>query len=227
MERPRSYPVDPAFAAYTRAETLADGFFHVVGVATALLSVPVLVTLSAVWYGEAPIVGAAVVYGLSLIVALTASACYNLSSSLPARRILRRLDHAAIYLKIAGTYTPFTVLLAGSHAPAILTGIWCAALLGMAVKLAAPGRIERVSLVLYVAMGWAVVVIGDPILDAVSPTTFLLMLTGGGLYMLGIVFFLSERLPYHNAIWHGFVLAASSVFYAAILIEVSRNAPGA
>ena len=112
---------------HSRAERLADTVLHFVGVIAALISAPVIITLAAVWYGDASTVGAAVIYGLSLIAMLTFSACYHMATHGRSRQILRHLDHAAIYVKIAGTYTPFAVLLAGERAPEILAGIWGAA----------------------------------------------------------------------------------------------------
>jgi hemolysin III len=211
---------------YSQAERLADAIIHVTGVTAALLAVPTMITLAAVWSGEASIVAAAVIYGTSLIAMLTFSACYHMTRHSGAREILRRLDHASIYVVIAGTYTPFAVLLAGPQTAAILIGIWGAALTGIVLKLAAPHRLEIFALALYLAMGWSIVVIGGPILDQISTATLVLMLTGGGLYTLGVVFHLWQRLMFHNAIWHGLVLVASFVFYAAVMVEVTRAAAG-
>lgn len=216
---------DVLFPVYSRAERLLDAALHIVGIVLALIAVPVLITLAAIWYGDASTVGAAAVYGLSLLAMLTLSASYHLARDGRMKQLLRRLDHAAIYLKIAGTYTPFAVLLAGDDAAMILAGIWGAALVGAAFKIAAPKRIERISLGLYLAMGWGFVVIGAPILEHISAASFRLMIAGGLLYTLGVGFFLWERLRFHNAIWHGLVVLASFAFYAAILVEVVRQAP--
>ena len=210
----------------SRAERIADTILHVIGVIAALISVPVMITLAAVWYGDASTVGAAVIYGLSLIAMLTLSACYHMATHGRAKQILRRLDHAAIYVKIAGTYTPFAVLLGGDAAPSILAGIWGAALVGVGFKMVSARRWAGFTLTLYLAMGWAIVVIGGPILDEVSNATFTLIAAGGVLYTLGVVFLYWERLRFNNAIWHAFVLAASFLIYAAILLEITRLAPG-
>ncbi len=213
------------YPIYTRAERLADAVMHVLGIIFALIAVPVMVTLAVVWYGDTSTVGAALAYGASLIAMFTLSACYHMVRHGRAKQLLRRLDHAAIYVKIAGTYTPFAVLLAGDDAVPILAGIWGAALLGCVLKLTVPRRFETISVALYLAMGWGVVVVGGPILNEISHATFALMLTGGGLYTLGVVFLYWDRLRFHNAIWHAFVLAASFIFYFAILVEVTRLAP--
>ena len=211
---------------YSRAERLADSVLHIVGVIAALVAVPVMVTLAAVWYGDASTVGAAVVYGAGLIAMLTFSACYHMAQHGRAKQILRRLDHAAIYVKIAGTYTPLAVLLGGDAAPSILAGIWGAALVGVAFKMVSARRWAGITLTLYLAMGWAVIVVGGPILDEVSNATFTLIAAGGVLYTMGVGFLYLERLRFHNAIWHAFVLIASFLIYAAILLEITRLAPG-
>jgi hemolysin III len=211
---------------YSRAERIADTILHIFGVIAALVAVPVMVTLAAMWYGDASTVGAALIYGVSLIAMLTFSACYHMARHGRAKQILRRLDHAAIYVKIAGSYTPFAVLLGGDAAPAILAGIWGAALVGVGFKMVSARRWAGVMLTLYLAMGWAIVVIGGPILNGVSNATFTLIAAGGILYTIGVGFLYWERLRFHNAIWHTFVLIASFLIYAAILLEITRLAPG-
>lgn len=216
---PTPYPV------YSRAERLADAFLHILGILLSLIAVPVMVTLAAVWHGDLGTVGAALVYGASLIAMFTLSACYHMVRHGRTKQILRRLDHAAIYVKIAGTYTPFAVLLGGGDTMPILAGIWGAALLGAVLKITVPGRLETLSLALYLALGWGAVVLFGPVWNEIPRPIFMLMLAGGGLYTLGVVFLYWDRLRFHNAIWHAFVLAASFVFYFAILAEVSRLAP--
>ncbi|HUF86273.1 MAG TPA: hemolysin III family protein [Thermohalobaculum sp.] len=213
------------YPVYSRAERLADAVLHVLGILFALIAVPVMVTLAAVWHGDLGTVGAALVYGASLIAMFTLSACYHMVRHGRTKQILRRLDHAAIYVKIAGTYTPFAVLLAGDSMVPILAGIWGAALLGAVLKITVPGRLDTLSLALYLALGWGAVVLFGPVWNEIPRPTFMLMLAGGGLYTLGVVFLYWDRLRFHTAIWHAFVLAASFVFYFAILAEVSRLAP--
>ncbi|MEM6945039.1 MAG: hemolysin III family protein [Pseudomonadota bacterium] len=215
----------PEFKHYTRGELIADGVVHAAGVVLALMAVPVMVTLAAVWHGSFSVVAAAVVYGLSLIAMFAFSASYNLVHQPRAKALLRRFDHGAIFVKIAGTYTPFAVLLGGSEAGTILIGMWTAALVGVLLILTNPRGQAWISLVLYLAMGWAVVVIGGPILSQITDAGLALIVTGGVLYTLGVAFHLWERLPYQNAIWHAHVLAASLVFYAAVLVEVGSTAP--
>jgi hemolysin III len=226
--RPHTAILDgkPKRPHYSRAERIADAILHIAGIIAALVAVPVLVTLVAVWHGDASTVGAAVLYGASLIAMLSCSAIYHMARQGRMKQILRRIDHAAIYVKIAGSYTPFAVLLGGDAAPSILAGIWGAALVGVAFKMISARRWEGVMLTLYFAMGWAVIVIGGPILNGVSNATFMLIASGGVLYSLGVVFLYWERLRFHDASWQAFVLIASFLIYAAILLEIARRAPG-
>ncbi|MEL7171395.1 MAG: hemolysin III family protein [Pseudomonadota bacterium] len=214
----------PEFKVYTRGELIADGVVHAAGVLLALMAVPVMVTLAAVWHGSFTVVAAAVVYGLSLIAMFAFSASYNLVRHPRAKAMLQRFDHGAIFVKIAGTYTPFAVLLGGAEAGTILIGIWTAAFLGVALVLLHPRAHAWIGLALYLAMGWAVVFVGGPILTEISTAGLVLVCTGGGLYTLGVAFHLWDRLPYQNAIWHAHVLAASLTFYAAVMIEVAETA---
>lgn len=208
-----------------RREQIADAAVHVIGVTLVLLAVPVLITLAAVWREEASLIAAISVYGVSLIAMILFSATYNLAAMRsPGQRVLemlRRLDHGTIYVKIAGTYTPFAVIAGGPLGRWILIGIWSGAVLGFLGKIIAPHRWERASILLYLAMGWVFVIAAGPISAEITQATLILILVGGGLYSIGVVFHLWERLPYQNAIWHVFVLVASLVFYSAMIVEVS------
>ena len=123
--------------------------------------------------------------------------------------------------------TPFMSVYNGcaTGGSALLAGIWAAAAFGMALKLIAPRRFEWAGLILYLAIGWAAVVLGGPMLEGLSTAALVLICTGGGLYTLGVCFHLWRRLPFQNAIWHVLVLTASFVFYAAVLVEIVRRAP--
>jgi hemolysin III len=211
---------------YSRAEILSDAAVHAVGLASALVAVPVLVTLAAIWFGDPTTIAAAAIYGVSLIAMFVASAVYNLAA-LPARKdILRRIDQSAIYVKIAGSYTPFAVL-TGTHAGFFLAGVWGTAALGASLIILSPTPLKWASILLYLGLGWAGALIGGPMLAALSPVGFALIVAAGSIYTAGLFFFLWERLPFHNTIWHLFVLTATFVLYAAVLLELSGRAPGA
>lgn len=211
---------------YSRAELLSDAAVHAAGILSALIAVPVLITLAVVWFGDTGTVAAASVYGLSLLAMFCCSAIYNIAPLPDWTDFLRRIDQSAIYIKIAGTYTPVAVL-TGSSAGLFLTGVWGGALLGVGLILLSPARVRWASLALYLVLGWAGAVAGGQMLDALCPASHMLILIGGMLYTLGIVFFLWENLPFHNTIWHVFVLAATWIIYAAILVELYDRAPSA
>jgi hemolysin III len=207
---------------YSRAELVSDAAVHVTGIVAALIAVPVLITLAALWFGDATTVGAATIYGASLLAMFLCSAANNMIH-VPARKdMLRRIDQSAIYVKIAGSYTPLAVL-TGTHAGLFLAGLWGAALAGASLRMFSPARLKWASIVLYLAIGWAAAIFGGPLISALSPTGFLLILVAGGLYTSGVVFFVWERLPFHNTIWHVFVLAGTFVLYAAVLIELAGH----
>jgi len=213
-------------AVYSRAEILSDAAVHAVGLVSALIAVPVLVTLAAVWSGDRTTVAAASVYGLSLIAMFVCSAVYNLLELPGWKDVLRRVDQSAIYVKIAGSYTPFAVL-TGTHAGFFLAGVWGTAALGASLIILSPTPLKWASILLYLALGWAGALIGGPMFAALSPAGFSLIVAAGLIYTAGLFFFLWERLPFHNTIWHVFVLAASFTLYAAVVIELSDRATGA
>ena len=215
---PSSLPV-PGARGYSRAERLSDALVHVSGLVAALLAVPVLVTLAVVLRGDVPAVAGTAIYGVTLIAMILCSALYHMVPHAGWKGVLRRLDHSAIYAKIAGTYTPFS-LLAGAQGAYLLAGLWVAALAGMGLKIASPERFRWPALALYLAMGWAGLVAGGAVFAAMSPGVLALIVAGGLLYTVGVGFFLFERLPFHNTIWHVFVLAASVVFYIAVAAHV-------
>lgn len=208
---------------YSRAERVSDAAVHVTGILVALMAAPVLVTLAALRIDDFGLVVAAVVYGLSLIAMVCCSALYHMIAAPDWKEPLRRLDQSAIYFKIAGTYTPFAVM-SGPQAMPFLVGLWAAAAAGVSLKLLTPRKLFGVTVALYLGMGWAAAVLGAPILDRMTPEAFRLVALGGGLYTVGVLFLIWERLPFHTTIWHVFVLTASLLLYAAVLIEIAGRA---
>ena len=205
--------------AYTRQEIAADAVVHGLGVLFALIGGPILIGFVAAEGETGPIVAVSI-YVATMIAMLSLSASYNLIPLPPAREWLRRLDHSTIYLKIAGAYTPFAgISIGGLGGSALLAGVWIAAAFGIALKLMFPRRFEALSLVLYLAMGWAAVVVGPDVAESIEGATLVLILVAGGLYSFGVVFHLWRGLRFQNAIWHVFVLAATAVLYAAIAVE--------
>jgi hemolysin III len=202
---------------YDRAELIADGIVHGVGVLAGLIAATVLVVLAAVYADATDIVGVSI-YVAGLLSMLVLSATYNLWPVSPAKWLLRRFDHSAIYLLIAATYTPFILEVRDSaFAMVLLAGVWCVAILGIVLKLFWPGRFDRVSVGIYLVMGWSGVMLYGPVVKALPALALGFILAGGLLYSFGVVFHAWRRLRFQNAIWHGFVLAGAACHYTAVL----------
>lgn len=200
---------------YSRAETIADGVVHAVGIVLAIAAGSALLSL-AVFHAEPGEYVAAVFYVVSLLTVLSISLAYNLWPLTPGKWVLRRFDHAAIYLLIAATYTPFLVQL-DEGAGATIALVWGAAAAGMAIKLFLPGRFDRLAVLFYLAIGWSGVVVAGPLLDTLPPATIALILAGGIVYSGGLVFFIWRGLRFQNALWHGFVVTGAGLHCAAII----------
>ena len=208
---------------YDRAELIADGVVHVIGVAFGLVAATVLIVLTAVY--ASPIDVAAVsVYVVGLLAMLVLSATYNLWPISRAKWVLRRFDHSAIYLLIAATYTPLIIELKdSSFAIALLIGVWCLAISGVVLKLALPGRYDRVAVGLYLAMGWSGMMLYDSVVKALPAMALWFIVAGGVLYSFGVIFHAWQRLRFQNAIWHCFVLLGAACHYTAILDLVLKT----
>jgi len=210
-------PIHELVRPYESSEIIADGIVHGVGVVAALIAVTVLIFYATVW-GTSGALAASWIYGIGLVTALGISFAYNIWPRSPVKWALRRLDHSAIFILIAATYTPFlAAALPDPLVVANLAGIWCVAGFGIALKCLWPGRFDRLAILLYLAMGWSGVLIYTRLHDVLSLATLLLILIGGLIYTAGVVFHLWEKLRFQNAIWHGFVVAAAGVHYAAVL----------
>lgn len=203
-------------------EHFADGVMHVLGVLAAVSGVTALMVWAAM-AGLGPKIWPLVVYGGGLIVSFGFSAAYNLTLHARTRAVLRRLDHAAIYLMIAGTYTPMALIGLGGAAGIWLTAaIWALAALGMVMKLGFFHRFERAGFWLYLAMGWMGVLALWPLIQGLPAAALWLLALGGLIYTLGSVFYSLKRLPFQRAIWHGHVIAAAAIHYAAVVLVAAR-----
>lgn len=208
------------YPSYARSERIADGTMHAIGVLGALIGAVVLLVWSAGVATSAQMTGLAV-YGATLIATFVASAFYHFTPWIEIRPLLRRIDHAAIYLKIAGTYTPLVVMIGTGFAYAVLAIVWSLAAVGMVLKLfywRTPGRFGPA---LYLVMGWLSLALIWSLWPIVPLSAIVLMGVGGLLYTLGVPFYASETMKYSLAIWHGFVVTASACFFAAISISVA------
>jgi len=202
---------------YDRAELIADGVVHGVGVFSGLVAATVLVVLTAIYATAFEVVGVSI-YVAGLLAMLVLSAIYNLWPVSRAKWILRRFDHSAIYVLIAATYTPVIMQLKDSiFAVALLIGVWCVAIVGVVLKLALPGRYDRVAVGLYLAMGWSGVMLYDTVATALPAMAMWFVVAGGALYSFGVIFHAWQRLRFQNAIWHAFVLLGAACHYTAVL----------
>jgi hemolysin III len=202
---------------YDKREIWADAIVHVIGIIGALIGVVSLVVLARQTV-DAWELTSVLIYGSGLLTVLVVSAVYNLWPVSPVKWYLRRFDHSAIYLLIAGTYTPFISQMRGSlEAVVLLVGVWATSAVGMALKLCFPGRFDRLSIVLYLAIGWSGVMASDAVLGALPSSTLWLLGLGGILYTTGVIFHVWESLRFQNAIWHAFVVLAAACHYGAVL----------
>ena len=202
---------------YDRAELIADGVVHGIGVFCGLVAATVLIVLTAIYASALDIVVVSV-YVAGLLAMLVLSATYNLWPVSRAKWVLRRFDHSAIYLLIAATYTPFIMELKDSaFAMALLAGVWCVAIVGIVLKLVLPGRFDRISVGLYLAMGWSGMMLYDRVVTALPTLALWFVVAGGALYSFGVIFHAWRRLRFQNAIWHCFVLLGAACHYTAVL----------
>ncbi|NBJ13751.1 PAQR family membrane homeostasis protein TrhA [Microvirga arsenatis] len=202
---------------YDRHEILVDGIVHALGVVGGLVAVIVLLALAAPTVGPWELTSVAI-YGSGLLAVLVISAVYNLWPVSPVKWVLRRFDHSAIYLLIAGTYTPFIMQMRSEiTAIMLLVGVWAGSLAGMVLKLCLPGRFDRLAILLYLLLGWSGVMAYEAVLGALPGSTLALLAAGGLLYTVGVIFHVWEGLRFHNAIWHAFVLVAAACHYGAVL----------
>src|ERR1700758_3325220 len=173
---------------YDRAELIADGIVHAIGIILGLIAATALVVLTAVYATTLDIVAVSI-YVAGLLTMLVLSATYNLWPVSRAKWVLRRFDHSAIYVLIAATYTPFIMELKDSYfAIALLIGVWCVAIVGVAIKLALPGRYDRLAVGLYLAMGWSGMMLYDKVVKALPAMALGFIFAGGVLYSLGVIF---------------------------------------
>jgi hemolysin III len=202
---------------YDRAELIADGVVHGIGIFVGLVAATVLIVLAAI-YATALDVAVVSVYVAGLLAMLVLSATYNLWPVSRVKWVLRRFDHSAIYALIAATYTPFIAQMKHSiFALALLIGVWCVAIVGIVIKLMFPGRFDRLAVGLYLAMGWSGFMVYDAGVAALPAKALWFIAAGGVLYSLGVIFHAWHRLRFQNAIWHSFVLLGAACHYTAVL----------
>lgn len=207
----------------TRAELWADGIVHAVGIVLAIAAGTALLWLAAGRSGVAEYI-ATIFYVVSLLTVMSVSCAYNLWPASRAKWILRRFDHSAIYLLIAGTYTPFLAQLDAATASVMLAVVWGAAIAGIALKFMFPGRYDGIAVIFYLAIGWSGVAIAGDLAQIVPTSTVWYVAAGGISYSAGVIFFAWRSLRFQSALWHGFVVSGAGLHLAAMmdLLVVNR-----
>jgi len=202
------------------AEEFANSVTHGVGLGLSLAGLVVLIILTAL-RGTAWHVVSCTIYGSTLVILYAASTLYHSIQSPRAKRVLRIIDHGAIYLLIAGTYTPFTLVnLRGGLGWTLFGVVWGLAALGIVFKIFHVDRFPIASTLVYLSMGWLVVIAWKPMITLIPVGGIALIAAGGAAYTLGVFFYAAKRIPYNHAIWHLFVLAGSIFHYVAVLLYV-------
>ncbi len=209
------------FPHYTGAERLADGIVHILGVTAGGFAAGWLLVHAGP--DATPLRLAALsIYCFGLIGMLVASAIYNMAPPSRLKAILRRVDHAMIFVMIAGTYTPFSIdVLQSAIGVPLCAVVWTLAVVGIAVRISRPAHHTRLALALYLGMGWSILPVLRPLIAAVPLNAFLLLLAGGVVYSAGSFIHAHGRLPFHNAIWHAMVCIAAGLHLAAIADALS------
>jgi len=208
-------------------EELLHSISHGIGAALSLAGLVVLLVLASLGTHADPwkLVGISL-YGTSLVLLYTASTLYHGVRHPRLKRRFQSMDHCAIYLLIAGTYTPFLLVnLRGPTGWTLLATVWSLALAGIACKLAWPHRFEALRVAIYLLMGWLIVLAGDSLAASLSATGLALLVAGGVTYTLGVVFYAVSAIPFNHAIWHLFVMGGSTCHYFAVVTAVLPFAP--
>jgi hemolysin III len=201
-------------------EEIANTITHGFGLVLSLVGFVFLVVMASI-KGDGWHIASSVVYGSSLVILYGASTFYHGATDPKAKRILQIVDHCCIYLLIAGTYTPFTlVVLRGSFGQSLFAFVWFFAIACILLKIFFGNRFMVVSVLSYLVMGWVGIVAVQPLFEALGFVPIALVVAGGIAYTLGVIFFAWHRLPHHHAIWHVFVLAGSVLHFLAIAIYV-------
>jgi hemolysin III len=216
VERIAAIPLVPRYLC-TRGELIADGIVHGVGLVLAVSASSVLLALAA-FHAASHEYLAAVFYVISLLTALSLSCAYNMVPLSRAKQVLRRFDHAAIFLLIAGTYTPFLAQMSNHGLAHIMfLVVWGAAGLGMFLKLFLPGRFEKLAVGFYLALGWCGVAVARSFAANLPEVALWLVIAGGVAYSVGVVFYLRPNLRFSTAWWHGFVLLGVVFHLGAVM----------
>jgi len=219
---PARSPLPPPYAL---GEEIANVVTHGLGAILSAAGLAVLM-VHATWSGDAWRVASAAVFGATMILLYTASTVYHAVPWPRARHVAKIADHASIYLLIAGTYTPFTlVALRGAWGWALFAAVWSLAVVGVVLEASWVYRPKWISAAVYLAMGWMVLIAGRRLVASLPPGALHLLVAGGLLYSLGTIFYVMKRMPYAHAVWHAFVLGGTACHFLAIVLLVGPASP--
>lgn len=205
---------------YSVIEEILNASTHGLGILLSIVGLVILVAFATL-NGTALHITSVAIFGGTLVFAYTSSTLYHAIFHEKSKQILRLFDHSAIYFLIAGTYTPVVlVLLNGALAWSIFSIIWATTIIGVILKFAYPGRFKKLSVALYIIMGWFIVIAMQQLFENMQSGGLWLMLCGGLFYSLGVIFYVWKKIPFNHAIWHLFVLGGSISHYFMVLLYV-------
>lgn len=207
---------------FSPKQEIIHSVIHAFGVLFGVITIPILTAIAANNANITGIVGAGI-YGFCFLMLFSFSTLYHAVKDPQLKRVLEIFDHISIYFLIAGTYTPFLLIyLNNSFGISLLCVLWGLTALGIVFKIFFTGRYEVISIIIYVAMGWILIVGGRRFFTELPTDVLIFIIIGGGLYSLGIIFYLWQKYSWHHAAWHFFILAAAICHYVAVLLAVSK-----
>lgn len=214
-------PQEQLVNRYTLAEELFNSISHGIGALLSIVALVVLVSFASI-KGDIWRIVSFSIYGATLFFLYTSSTLYHSIFHEKAKRVFRVFDHVAIFIFIAGCYTPITlVAMRGKWGWTLFGVIWTIAIIGTILKIFAINKLKKLSVFLYVLMGWLVIVAIKPMMEMLPPGFFPWLLAGGLLYTVGVIFYIWKRIPYNHGVWHLFVLAGSSVHFLGMLLYLA------
>lgn len=207
--------------SFSPFELMADGLVHTVALLAGIIAFSILLA-QVLWRGEIGVFAGLAVYCASYFLMFGFSLAYNMIPPSPLKWLMRRFDHSAIYIMIAGTYTAFLINFDSfAWALSLMIVVWAGAVLGATVKIALPGRFDGLSLLAYIALGGVGLVAIGPALQALPGASLILLLLGGVTYVAGVAFYKWHSLQFHNALWHLCVMIAAGLHFAAVAVTVA------
>lgn len=206
---------------YNRKQEMVNGLIHSAGILFGIAALPTLIGMATLHNNKAGIIGT-IVFGFCFLLVFAASTIYHLTSSPKEKRLFKKFDHISIYFFIAGTYTPFLLLFMNdSFGTTLLVILWVLTIAGTLFKIYFTGKYEILSTIIYLAMGWIMLVGGHRFFDQLPAPVLSFVIIGAILYSVGVIFYIWDKYMYTHAVWHGFVLSAAILHYVAVLLAVT------